>query len=111
MAKKGVRMRSSFYKNIFFNFVDTIMCKTNKNEFLLTICSLNLYNILLFLKNSSIFLFKILGDICVIDNPLYEKRFSLVYQLLSVKYNNRIFIKTTSCSYIKSVVSLFKGAN
>jgi len=103
-------MRLSFYKNIFNSFLDSI--QKYRNEFLLiNIQSINLYNILFILKNNSIFLFKVLSDICVIDNPSHEKRFGLVYQLLSIKYKSRIFIKTSTCSYIQSSVDLFNSAD
>jgi NADH-quinone oxidoreductase subunit C len=60
--------------------------------------------------------FKILVDICGVDWPQREKRFDVVYHLLSLTYNLRIRIKTMvgegeevqSCAYIYPAASWFE---
>ena len=46
--------------------------------------------IIFFLKNHTNSQFKILSDICVIDYINKKKRFEIIYNLLSLKYNNRL---------------------
>ena len=53
-----------------------------------------LTDILLFLKNHVMLQFKILTCVSGVDYPMNKYRFQVVYELLSVKYNSRIRIKT-----------------
>ena len=50
--------------------------------------------ILLFLKNHTQYQFKILTCISGVDYPSQKHRFKIVYELLSVRYNIRIRVKT-----------------
>ena len=52
-----------------------------------------LRRVLFFLKNSKFLQFKTLIDITAIDFLNNHNRFELVYSLLSIRYNLRIFIK------------------
>jgi NADH dehydrogenase (ubiquinone) Fe-S protein 3 len=54
---------------------------------------LNLNKVLFFLNNSKFMPFKTLIDITAIDFLNNHNRFELVYSLLSIRYNLRIFIK------------------
>ena len=53
-----------------------------------------LKDILLFFKNHIMFQFKILTCISGVDYPMNKYRFQIVYELLSVRYNFRVRIKT-----------------
>lgn len=50
--------------------------------------------LLQFLKDDATCLFKQLTDICGVDYPAREQRFEVVYQLLSLKHNQRLRVKT-----------------
>ncbi len=70
--------------------------------------------IIWFLKNHISYKFKCLMDICATDYlGKKEKRFSLSYNLLSIKYNIRLHIKVShkEFSNIPSLVSIYKGSN
>jgi len=70
--------------------------------------------VLYFLKYNINSQFKLLMDICGIDNIQRDKnRFEISYNLLSVKYNIRIHIKTYINEFvpINSVIKIFKSAN
>ncbi len=56
--------------------------------------------------------FEILVDICGVDWPAREKRFDVVYHLLSLKWNRRIRIKTAVADgeKVPSIVGLFPAA-
>ena len=65
------------------------------------------------LKNNELFNFDQLIDITAIDYPLREKRFELVYILLSMKKNKRIILKTpiNENDSIDSIIQIFKSSD
>jgi len=65
-----------------------------------------------FLRDDSNCLFKLLVDICGVDYPDREERFEIVYNLLSLKHNQRIRVKlsTTEDKPVPSVTGVFKTA-
>ena len=69
-------------------------------------------NLLCLLKNHYIYCFSILSYIAGIDYPENFRRFKLIYDLLSLKYNNRIRIKISADEMIpiKSISFIFIGA-
>ncbi|MAJ57067.1 MAG: NADH-quinone oxidoreductase subunit C [Candidatus Pelagibacter sp.] len=73
----------------------------------------DLYNNLNILKKSETFKFKQLIDITGVDFPEREKRFQLIYTLLSHEYNQRIALKINFIDeeIIPSIVNIFTSAN
>ncbi len=73
----------------------------------------NLINLLTFLHNDENKQYKQLIDICGVDYPNREKRFEIVYQLLSLKFNKRLTIKisTDEDTAIPSICEVFSDAN
>lgn len=69
--------------------------------------------VLTFLRNDSNCKFQVLCDVCGVDYPSRDKRFDVVYNLLSLKHNQRIIIKaqTDERTPVPSVVSIFPAAN
>ena len=65
------------------------------------------------LKNNELFSFDQLIDITAIDYPSREKRFELVYILLSMKKNKRIILKTAinENDSIDSIIEIFKSSD
>ena len=53
-----------------------------------------IFNVLLFFKNHILYQFKLLTCISGVDYPSNKYRFQVVYELLSIRYNFRIRIKT-----------------
>jgi NADH-quinone oxidoreductase subunit C len=68
--------------------------------------------LLAYLRDDSKCLFKQLIDICGVDWPEREKRFDVVYNLLSVKNNQRIRVKlmTDETTPVPSVASVYSSA-
>ena len=68
--------------------------------------------LLTFLRDDSNCLFKLLVDICGVDWPDRAERFDVVYNLLSLKLNQRIRIKlrTDEDTPVPSVTSVFSTA-
>ncbi|ORY75409.1 NADH dehydrogenase iron-sulfur protein [Protomyces lactucae-debilis] len=69
--------------------------------------------VLSFLKDHTSAQFKSVMDICGVDYPTREHRFEVVYNLLSVRHNARIRVKTyaSETTPVPSAVSIFQGAN
>lgn len=83
---------------------DTIILHTSRD---------NLVNLLLSLRDEDSLSFKQLIDITAVDYPEKEERFEVIYQLLSLKNNIRIAVKTTvdEKASVPSVASVFGDAN
>ncbi len=69
-------------------------------------------NVLRFLRDDARCGFIALVDICGVDWPAREKRFDVVYHLLSPVQNLRVRVKvqTDESTPVPSVISIFKGA-
>jgi NADH dehydrogenase (ubiquinone) Fe-S protein 3 len=68
--------------------------------------------LLTFLKHHTNGQFDMLVDVTAVDFPEREKRFEVVYMLLSVKYNTRIIVKLSvdEVTPVPSVESIFPNA-
>lgn len=66
-----------------------------------------------FLKDHSAAQFKAVMDVTAVDFPSRTNRFEVVYNLLSVRYNSRIRVKTyaSETSPVPSISHLYRGAN
>lgn len=84
-------------------FYTTIICKDNTQIIALLDC----------LKQDSNLRFTCLIDLFAVDFPSRQKRFEIVYSLLSFKINKRIIIKLhiSEETAIESVTNLFAAAN
>ncbi|GLQ07164.1 NADH-quinone oxidoreductase subunit C [Sneathiella chinensis] len=69
--------------------------------------------VLAFLRDDASCKFQILVDVCGVDFPERSKRFDVVYNLLSLKHNQRVRViaETDARTPVPSVVSLFPAAN
>jgi NADH-quinone oxidoreductase subunit C len=69
--------------------------------------------VLAFLRDNSNCLFKMLVDITGVDYPDREKRFEVVYNLLSLRLNQRIRVKvaTDEATPVPSATGVFSAAN
>ena len=102
---------SKFLENILLNRVSRLT--EFRDEIIIEVNSLNLKDVILFLKDHENCLFKILVDIFVVDYPTKDCRFEVVYCLLSTKYNCRLKIKTfvDEITPLQSIVDLYQSAN
>jgi NADH-quinone oxidoreductase subunit C len=69
--------------------------------------------VLKYLRDNGRCQFEVLIDICGVDYPARERRFDVVYHLLSVRQNQRIRVKleTDETTPVPSVISVFPAAN
>ena len=83
------------------------------DELSIRITVTSLTRVLTFLRDDQNCQFKQLVDVTAVDFPEREKRFDIVYNLLSFKHNQRIRVKveTDEDSPVPSVVGVFNSAN
>jgi NADH:ubiquinone oxidoreductase subunit C len=118
--EKNYTLASWFFNKSMINIISTIMgvgvqkaTVVSGFDIVIELIHKNIYPILLFLNNHTIWQFKNLTDIICYDVPKKFYRFSLVYNLISIHYNLRLRVltKINELSKIFSVVGLYKSAN
>jgi NADH-quinone oxidoreductase subunit C len=82
-------------------------------ELTLTAQTADIVSVLRFLRDDARCLFWCLIDITAVDWPSRERRFDVVYHLLSPKHNARIRVKveTDEATPVPSVIDVFPNAN
>ena len=87
--------------------------KINHNHICINIENENLLEVVLFLKNNNEAKFKQLIDITAVDYPENERRFKLVYLLLSHEFNSRIILDffINENEIVTSLTSVFPSSN
>ena len=87
--------------------------KIKHNHLYLNIDANDLLDIMLFLKTNNDTMFRQLIDITAVDYPENEKRFKLVYILLSHEFNQRIHLDydINEKEIVNSITSVFPSAN
>jgi NADH/F420H2 dehydrogenase subunit C len=93
------------------HYVNTVILVFN--DLTIVVPSRYIYKVLSFLKNDLNSQFEILTDMTAVDYSENDKRFEVVYMLLSLKYNTRIRVKThvNEMTSLDSVSSLYSSAN
>ena len=87
--------------------------KIFKYNLIITVKPIVLTDLLYFLKYHTLYQFEILTCISGVDYPMNKNRFKIVYELLSVRYNFRIRIKTFTheLGTINSCENIFPAGN
>jgi NADH-quinone oxidoreductase subunit C len=90
-----------------------VSSKINHNQIYLSINDKDLIDVVLFLKTNSNTKFNQLIDVTAVDYPECDRRFKVVYLLLSLEKNQRLildlFIKENE--FVSSLTSVFPSAN
>jgi len=86
---------------------------TANAELNIYVCPAGIQRVLKFLKKDSNCLFEMLMDICGVDYPDRENRFEVVYNLLSLRHNQRIRVKVAVGEgvVVPSVHDIFPSAS
>jgi len=84
-----------------------------KDELVVTINRHDVVRVLTYLRDDPNCMFVQLVDICGVDWPERDERFEVVYNLLSLKHNQRVRVKLSASedTPVASVVDVFKTAN
>ena len=87
--------------------------KIKHNQLYVTINSKDLLDVILFLKTNKNIKFRQLIDITAVDYPENQKRFKIVYLLLSHEFNQRIILSyfISENEKISSLTKIFPSAN
>ena len=87
--------------------------KIKHNQIYLNITDIDLIDVMLFLKTNKSTKFKQLIDITAVDYIEKEKRFKIVYLLLSHEFNHRIQVdfSINENDLVSTLVSIFPAAN
>jgi NADH-quinone oxidoreductase subunit C len=82
-------------------------------ELAITVTAASVARVLTYLRDEPALMFKELVDLCGVDYPERERRFDVVYHLLSMHHNARIRVKveTDENTPVPSVVEVFPTAN
>lgn len=106
-------MLGILYLNKLKKLIPLENAKILENELVITIHPKNLYEVIKFLKYSSICQFNCLTAISGTDYPERENRFEVAYELLSLHHNRRIRVKTfvNEVTPLVSMTSLYPAAN
>ncbi|MQX35076.1 NADH-quinone oxidoreductase subunit C [Roseospira navarrensis] len=85
----------------------------SKDELVVSINRQDVVRVLTFLRDDPNCLFVQLVDVCGVDWPERDERFEVVYNLLSLKHNQRVRVRLTASedTPVPSVVEVFKTAN
>ncbi|EYE95041.1 complex I 30 kDa subunit family protein [Aspergillus ruber CBS 135680] len=83
-----------------------------KDELIINAAPTGLIPVMTFLKYHTAAEYTQVSDITAVDFPTKDNRFEVVYNLLSVRYNSRIRVKTYAdeATPVPSVTGLFEGA-
>lgn len=103
-------MNSTFLKKFNLIFHGLYQLSYSKYGFFLETNERSLQNLFFLLRDCEALLFKLLVDIFVVDYPGNNKRFCLIYSLLSLKYNTRLHVKlyVDEFSAVPSCTNIFK---
>nr|YP_009446454.1 NADH dehydrogenase subunit 9 [Ancoracysta twista]ATY40942.1 NADH dehydrogenase subunit 9 [Ancoracysta twista] len=84
-----------------------------KNEIVIHVQRDHLIPLIQFLKYHNNTQFKVLVDIVGVDYPERSERFEVIYILMSICYNTRIYVKTTTDEFspINSISDVYPAAN
>lgn len=82
------------------------------DELMLRVSRDNIFNVMALLHDDGNCLFKVLVDLCGMDYLDREERFDIVYNLLSLKHNQRIRVKVSATEEtpVPSIVSIYPAA-
>ena len=82
------------------------------DELIVTTRGASIVKLLTFLRDDSNCLFTFLIDVCGVDYPERDQRLEVVYNLLSIKHNQRIRVKvaTDEATPVPSVTGVFSAA-
>lgn len=85
----------------------------DRGELTITVAASDIVSFLRLLRDDARFGFVSLTDICGVDWPARERRFDIVYHLLSPKQNVRVRVKvmTDEATPVPSVTPVFAGAD
>ncbi len=92
---------------------EVIGCEVARGELVVEVEAAHIVAVLNFLRDDPLCLFKLLVDLCGVDYPERAERFEVVYNLLSLRHNQRVRVKirVPEGGVVASVVGVFRTAD
>ena len=86
--------------------------KIAHSELSITVTGSAIARVLTYLRDEPSLLFKELVDLCGVDYPARERRFDVVYHLLSLHHNQRLRVRveTDEATPVPSVITVYPTA-
>ena len=81
------------------------------NELSINVSKKNIIPVFLFLKKHTNCQYKMLSDLTCVDYFSKKQRFSVIYQLLSLRYSSKVTIRVNVNTSLASITSIFSAAN
>ena len=93
--------------------IEVIAAGQTNGELCISAHSETIVKVMTFLRDDVNCQFKVLLDVCGVDNPDRDERFDIIYNLLSMTHNQRVRVKIRTHEKIPvpSVVSVYSSAN
>ena len=90
-----------------------VLAQIDRGELTIVVPAHVIVRVLSYLRDDPAMLFQELIDVCGVDYPDRERRFDVVYHLLSLRHNQRIRVKVESdeASPVPSATSVFPNAD
>lgn len=112
VQREGLKDFGSYVAEILPKYVQKVAL-THQNELEIMIHPEGVVPVLTFLKDHHNSQFLSIADICGMDVPTRKYRFEVIYNLLSLRYNSRIRVKTYTdeLTPIASATGVFAGAD
>jgi NADH-quinone oxidoreductase subunit C len=91
---------------------DVLKAEIKNDELIVNAHRGSIVKVLTFLRDDPNCQFKLLMDVCGVDHPDRDERFDVVYNLLSLKLNQRVRVKVTTDedTPVPSVTGVFRSA-
>jgi len=92
---------------------DVVSAKVERDELIVQARTDAIIKVLSFLRDDTNCQFKVCVDVCGVDYPERERRFDVVYHLLSLKHNQRVRVKveTDEDTPVPSATAVYSSAN
>jgi NADH-quinone oxidoreductase subunit C len=92
---------------------DVVSATVERDELVVLARTDAIIKVLSFLRDDTNCQFKVCVDVCGVDHPERERRFDVVYHLLSLKHNQRVRVKveTDEETPVPSATAVYSSAN
>ncbi|PIR39566.1 MAG: NADH-quinone oxidoreductase subunit C [Alphaproteobacteria bacterium CG11_big_fil_rev_8_21_14_0_20_39_49] len=90
-----------------------VKCRIKNDMLIVSVKADSIVRMLTFLRDDARCQFKQLIDLTAVDYPEKKERFEVIYNLLSLRYNNRVVVKVCVAEndMVPTVTSVFSSAN
>lgn len=107
---ESIQVYGKYLIKLFPQYIERV--EYAKKELIIYAKTSKIKELMLCLRDHTHCQFKVLSDLCGVDFPQKKKRFEVVYNLLSLRYNARLRVKVAvdELTPVPSIVSVFSAA-